>query len=338
MYNNTTIVINTVNHSKTVEEVIVPGLVYTVIFSILRLVILSMGVFGNGLLIISYIVCGKLRTSTNAFILMVAISDLMLALLLIAEKLITFFGWHHLLDQRTHIPTIFILITFITYAVSVFGQVAISANRYVKICRPKYYDSLYTNRMIVLYTVILFSSAILIQTCITFVGKCRMYFDGFMIRLATRNQDHCLYAFMGELSSPTIIIFVMYFEIFRTIYKSGRRTKRSSSAKKQLRVTIGLCAAFVTLVVAFTPWSVVAILDSFLQTNATFQAIRLACEWTMLTTISNPIIYGLMNTNFKRGYLIVIRKCIPGCGRTFLNFERNRNHSSANTNTTSSSV
>ena len=86
----------------------------------------------------------ELRTSTNAFILGLTTADLLVAAANMPVTILTIFSSEWILSEQSCV--IFGYFNMITLVLSVMSLCNISINRYVMVCRPIYFKTVYTKR------------------------------------------------------------------------------------------------------------------------------------------------------------------------------------------------
>ncbi|XP_074646079.1 melatonin receptor type 1A-like [Tubulanus polymorphus] len=272
-----------------------------------------LGLVGNSLLISAFFVTKKLRTSTNTFILMVSVSDLVLILLMLSSKIsITVLQKRNtVVLERDTLCFSLTMVAYISYGVSVYGQGAIAINRYFKICHHNRYPKIYTKRNVLLICVGIWIYSICLIFGIAFGGRCFFTFDGLICRIDPTQKTPCVYLVIAfGILIPTFTIFGFYFKIFITIRATSLKVNRGEKIDaKTKKAIISLFTAFVLMVILFWPYAIVAAIDSNIHTRGVGIAMRYAVIWTYLSTGTNPIVYGIMNTTFREGYKNVLCCC-----------------------------
>lgn len=106
---------------------------------------------------------------------------------------------------------------------------------------------------------------------------------------------------------PTLFIIIMYARIFRYVWTAGngpRRLRRTSNPVARTKVKMLKMLIVVTIVtlVCFAPLYIVQLWFTVSSANYVNQSIFISSFLLMfLTTILKPIIYMLYNSNFRRG-------------------------------------
>lgn len=106
---------------------------------------------------------------------------------------------------------------------------------------------------------------------------------------------------------PTLFVIVMYSRIFRYVWTAGhgpRRLRRTSNpvARTKVKTLKMLIVVTVSTLVCFAPLYIVQLWFTLSSAEYVNQSIFIASFLLMfLTTILKPIIYMLYNSNFRRG-------------------------------------
>ncbi|XP_074642796.1 uncharacterized protein LOC141900006 [Tubulanus polymorphus] len=92
----------------------------------------------------------------------------------------------------------------------------------------------------------------------------------------------------------------------KQIVRQTSRTTRKTATK--MRSIMTLFIAFLMLVLLFYPFTICSIINNYIEhTDHLRKATRVFIVISYCSTGVNPIVYGFMNKNFRRGYKNVLR-------------------------------
>ncbi|KAK3103883.1 hypothetical protein FSP39_022636 [Pinctada imbricata] len=199
--------------------------------------------------------------------------------------------------------TIIITITLIAY------------NRYKLVLDPGGYKQLYTRRNIALMITCAWVIPVLclLPALIEVWGK-----FGYVAMLVTCNllldhqsQSYKLFLLVVRAGIPCALIVYYYAHIFITTHRSHMRMryaqKKTSSSmearnhKKEMRLTRMMAIIFVVFILSYFPCTITGIID---WNTVLSKQFHMFCAITVyIGSALNPLIYGLMNSQFRKAYL-----------------------------------
>ncbi|XP_071814051.1 protein trapped in endoderm-1-like [Apostichopus japonicus] len=299
------------------------------------------GIIGNGLVILAVISSKKLQTSTNTFIVNLAVTDVLTSLTLpiyVVVKWINFYSprLETVCQILPPVATTSIGCSFLTVA-------AIAINRYTLIASPyRIYPALFRAKMNILWITLLWvisASVVILPPYVFDFGKFGFGRDEHNCISVPEHPSTKLYALLVVAvfyPLPLLAIVVCYVGIFIRLFAHNRRlnanrchlrTQRTSpgrltttndsfdietrNGKKthaqsfitpvQIQVTKNMFIIFIALVVCFTPHTVCSILQECAIEEYT-RTIAAA------NSIINPIIYGFKHPVFREVFTALIKR------------------------------
>ncbi|XP_008286847.1 pinopsin-like [Stegastes partitus] len=126
---------------------------------------------------------------------------------------------------------------------------------------------------------------------------------------ASRSYVGCLFVFC--LLLPLLLMFFCYWRILlavRVVVRQVARINRSSAEWREGRVLLMVVAMVTGYLLCWMPYGVVAMLASFGRPGVVLPAASLIPSLLAKTsTVLNPVIYVLLNTQFSRCFLYMLR-------------------------------
>ncbi|XP_038073976.1 alpha-1D adrenergic receptor-like [Patiria miniata] len=286
------------------------------------------GFAGNSMVILAVILSRKLQTRTNAFVVNLALADLVTCSTapFIALSLFSMNGWPLPLIVCSVMAGLF----YTSLACSIINLALIAINRFVLITKSsKTYRSVYTPKKIAAMLVFTWGYPALVSCFPLFgIGKW-----GYSEKYKTCTQDTShkntgLFSLLGSVlvyPIPLIILFVCYFKIYRHITGHMRKmsgkgvelaetsnsatasTKRlsrnrpASFSKRQVEITKNLFYVVCAFVACLAPFAITIMIppsDPVIPWTATI---------IIFNSAVNPIIYGAKHPHFKEVFRHMLR-------------------------------
>ncbi|NWX88400.1 MTR1B protein, partial [Nothoprocta ornata] len=265
-------------------------------------------ILGNLLVIVSVFKNRKLRNSGNAFVVSLALADLVVALYPYPLVLLAIFhnGWT-LGEMHCKVSGFVMGLSVIG---SIFNITAIAINRYCYICHSFAYDKVYSCWNTMLYVSLIWVLTVIATVPNFFVGSLkydpRVYSCTFV---QTASSYYTIAVVVIHFIVPITIVSFCYLRIWILVIQVRRRVK--SETKQRLKpsdfrnfltmfvvfVIFAFCWAplnFIGLAVAIDPLEMAPKVPEWLFIVSYFMAYFNSCL--------NAIIYGLLNQNFRKEY------------------------------------
>nr|XP_009685075.1 PREDICTED: melatonin receptor type 1B [Struthio camelus australis] len=265
-------------------------------------------ILGNLLVIVSVFKNRKLRNSGNAFVVSLALADLVVALYPYPLVLLAIFhnGWT-LGEMHCKVSGFVMGLSVIG---SIFNITAIAINRYCYICHSFAYEKVYSCWNTMLYVSLIWVLTVIATVPNFFVGSLkydpRIYSCTFV---QTASSYYTIAVVVIHFIVPITIVSFCYLRIWILVIQVRRRVK--SETKPRLKpsdfrnfltmfvvfVIFAFCWAplnFIGLAVAIDPLEMAPKVPEWLFIVSYFMAYFNSCL--------NAIIYGLLNQNFRKEY------------------------------------
>ncbi len=278
-------------------------------------IISAIGTVGNLFIIGAVCVYKNLRTIGHVFIVNLAVADLIITAYIMPTGLATSQADKN--PFSTDMCNFNAFLILCTVGVSTQSLMLIAVERYIHICKTKYYRKIFSPKLAALYVVLIWTYSV-IWTAQGYTGWASYsYGKNIYVCLLdekdTLSYNICLVLF-GMLLPIAVMIF-SYTKIFRTVKQSHvsvfKRTMSNSVSTENLtrnekklkgehRFIMTLFIIVVVFIVCWFPTAVTLSLGKDLHIPDIVHTLTI---WLSFTNSSmNSIIYGVMNKNFRKGY------------------------------------
>ena len=285
----------------------------TVLFALTNVV----AVFGNLLTFYAVYRNHRLRTIPNMFVIALAVSDILMCTCCMPFTVVALFHGRWIFGESYCLFQGFAVLTFGIVAMVTMGVIAV--NRFFCVVKPERYLLLFKKQRALIYIVIVW--------CLAFAGSVPPFsFEGKNSFKFQPGKAMCLYTFESNMAytvtiecvyiaAPLTIIAVCYVKVFRSVSRSNR-VFCSGVEPSQLRANVEEAKVTKTLVVVlfgfaccWLPIFVMDILDAVRGELAIPRQVYLTNGFLIyLSSTINPVIYGIMNRQFRREYKALLRK------------------------------
>ncbi|XP_071809466.1 probable G-protein coupled receptor 19 [Asterias amurensis] len=270
-----------------------------------------MAVFGNCLVILVVKRSRRLQSTTNYFVVSLALADLLMALFCMPLVLIR-------ITTQTWLFGNFVckVVRFVQYmapSVTVFVLVGISVDRFFTILYPLSFKITRgkAKKMIVMswfVAIILSCPAFYFFEVAVSNGSDSQPFCDTFISYSTEGIVYSALVVFVEYLLPLIVVSVVYTRIIRHIWRvgigAGRTLHRTTNAVPRTKVKTVKMLMIVSTVY-FISWGPFFVLQLWFAASADITPIPkiyIATVWIAFgSSASNPIIYSCYNPNFRRG-------------------------------------
>ncbi|MBN3307924.1 MTR1A protein, partial [Amia calva] len=268
-------------------------------------------ILGNLLVVISVFRNKKLRKAGNAFVVSLAVADLLVAIYPYPLVLMAIFhdGWS--------LGYIHCQISGFLMGLSVIGSIfnitGIAINRYCYICHSLKYDKLFSNKNTICYVILVWVLTILAIIPNWFVES--LQYDPRVYSCTFAQSVSSLYTItvvVVHFILPISIVTYCYLRIWILVIQVRRRVKPDNRPKMKphdFRNFLTMFVVFVLFAVCWAPLNLIGLavavnprlglaIPEWLFTASYFMAYFNSCL--------NAVIYGVLNHNFRKEYRRIV--------------------------------
>ena len=283
------------------------------------------GTIGNLLIIGAVSLSPRLRVRGNAFIVNLALVDLVITCYIMPIGLTTSQFQENPFGRTICDINAFLIL--ITCGVSTQSLMLIALERYFHICKTKYYSKVFQPHLVAVYILITW-----IYTAIwaaqgwtgwtKYIYGVDIYvclFDG------TVSLSYDLSLVIFGMLLPMCVLLFCYTAIFRKVHFSNVRLAEhrrrhgldltsqdalvatEQNMKKEFRFVLTLFAIVLAFVVLWLPAAIVLPMSG-VWTNMPKRFYSVAVWLAFCNSCVNSVIYGILNKNFRRGYANLVQR------------------------------
>ncbi|XP_067011364.1 G-protein coupled receptor moody [Anabrus simplex] len=304
--------------------------------AIVTVIIMIIGILGNLLTIVALVRCPRVRNVAAAFIISLCVADFIFCCMVLP-----FSSSRFIAGTWVHGPELCTLFPFMRYGnigVSLLSIAMITINRYIMITHHNLYNRIYKKGWIAAMIIFcwVFSYGMQLPTLFGIwgsfgydskLGSCSILED-------SEGRSSKTVLFITGFLIPCVIIVICYARIFWVVHESESRLRghsatptrassedrptinNMSSMKKQSReqremrarrnewrITKMVLAIFLSFVVCYLPITIVKVADK----NVRFPGLHIVGYLMLyLSACINPIIYVIMNKQYRQAYKTVL--------------------------------
>ncbi|XP_018530502.1 LOW QUALITY PROTEIN: melatonin receptor type 1A-like [Lates calcarifer] len=268
-------------------------------------------VIGNLLVIVSVFRNRKLRKAGNAFVVSLALADLVVAIYPYPLVLTAIFhdGW---IAGYIHCQISGFLMGLSVIG-SIFNITGIAINRYCYICHSLKYDKLFSNSNTMCYVVLVWALTILAIVPNWFVES--LQYDPRVYSCTFAQSVSSLYTItvvVVHFILPIGIVTYCYLRIWILVIQVRRRVKPDSRPKikpHDLRNFLTMFVVFVLFAVCWAPLNLIGLavaLDSRLSQEIPEWLFTASYFMAYFNSCLNAVVYGVLNHNFRKEYKRIV--------------------------------
>ncbi|XP_067684368.1 G-protein coupled receptor moody-like [Haliotis asinina] len=282
---------------------------------ILMAIIIITGCAGNIMAILAVKITRKLQTVSNMFVVNLSVCDLMFVLFVLPFNIYTYIadGWY--ID--TNLCKFVGILGYTLTGTTIITITLIAWNRYKMVTDLAGYKTIFVHSNI---TIMLMLAWILPLLGLTpaIVGAWGQF--GYVPMLVTCNlildhdsQSFKLFLLIMRAVIPSVLITFFYVRIYSTTRASHRRIVRPSilnsvldlhNQRNEMHLTRMMIAIFIVFALSYFPCTVSSIID---WNTVLSKQFHMFCSITVYVgSAINPLIYGLMNSQFRRAYFNIV--------------------------------
>ncbi|XP_056136469.1 5-hydroxytryptamine receptor 4 [Lampris incognitus] len=291
-------------------------------------------VVGNFLVVLSIAYFKQLQSSTNSFVMSLAVADCLVGLVVMPYSMIrTMEGcWYFgVLFCHLHSSLDVMLCT-----ASIFHLSCIAFDRYYAVCNPLVYSLKMSQCRVALLIVVCWAVPMLISFGPIMLG---LHMAGMDIPLP---EDVCvflvnrIYAVVASLVAfylPMAIMLVAYWKIYKAAKRqamqisamesqmaagvskdSSRKQRHRNTMKRERKAAKTLGIIMGVFLLFWMPFFTVNIVDPFIDYGTAAVVSDVFLWLGYINSSLNPFLYGFFNRSFRRAFLMIMSCgiCLPG--------------------------
>ncbi|XP_046329816.2 G-protein coupled receptor moody-like [Haliotis rufescens] len=288
-------------------------LVHAAVF--LMAVIIIAGCAGNIMAVLAVKTTRRLQTVSNMFVVNLSVCDLMFVFLVLPFNIYTYIadGWYIDANLCKFVGILGYTLTGTT----IITITMIAWNRYKMVTDLAAYKTIFVPRNMALMLVVAWLLPLL-GLSPAIVGVWGQF--GYVPVLVTCNlildhdsQSFKLFLLLIRAVIPSVLIMYFYARIFRTTRASHRRIVRPTilnsvldlhNHRKEMHLTRMMIAIFIVFALSYFPCTISSIID---WNTVLSKQFHMFCSITVYVgSAINPLIYGLMNSQFRQAYMNIM--------------------------------
>ncbi|XP_066584035.1 G-protein coupled receptor moody isoform X2 [Prorops nasuta] len=295
--------------------------------AVVAILITIVGLTGNLLTIVALCKYPKVRNVAAAFIISLCVADFVFCLLVLPFDSIRFID-----ASWADVRFLCILVPFLRYGnvgVSLLSVAAITINRYIMIAHHGIYQRVYKKYWIATMIMFcwLFSYGMQVPTLLGIWGKFDYDKNLETCSIVRDDRGHTSKTFLFVMGFviPCLVIVGCYAKIFWVVHSSesrmrkhatpnvksphtpGRDTREMKQRRSEWRITKMVLAIFLSFVACYLPITIVKVADPLVR-YPEFHVLGYVLLY--FASCVNPIIYVIMNKQYRQAYAGVI-----GCAK-----------------------
>ena len=296
------------------------GMALIVIQSFIFLILNIAAFVGNLLVCLAIYRNPSLRTVTNNFILSLALTDLLMAVVVMPVYTVS-----SLLDRWIGgevFSQIICCCLLLAGYTSILHVALLAINRYFRVVRPQMYRNIYSKKSSAMMAVVTWVVTVVLVSSYPLLGVRYEVSESnpTISKLSFGNAVSHIYIYAIFLASlyrivPVFVIVICYVKIFKTIHQHNTAAAPSTQegnspyGVEEAKITRLLTAVVVGFCLCWFPTLIFRILDIFkLVPSTVFKYIVFISVFPIFTSsVVNPIIYGFLNQSFRSEFLKIIR-------------------------------
>ncbi|EDO31702.1 predicted protein, partial [Nematostella vectensis] len=271
--------------------------------------LLLLTVFGNVLVIMAFKVFHRMRQVTNCFVASLAVTDILVAVFAMpvwVAYLITGPEW--VMDMI--LQKLWTCTDIIVGVASIWHLTFVSIDRYLCIIHPMVYPLTMTKPRALVIIICIWVYSIVVAS----LGSTLWHWRGYTLFVTVMN-----------FLIPAVAICIAYFRIFLTARHQAKQIKLTIKGKthrffltKELKATKTLAVVIGAFLVCWSPFFVINL--CYYTSAVTPSPVLVAiAKWAHYgNSCLNPLIYGVMNKDFRRAFKRLLAPYLPGKQTTLL--------------------
>ena len=199
-------------------------------------------------------------------------------------------------------------------AASVHTLTLMAVNRYFRVVKPAKYRRYFTKKKTMIMIIVTWFYSMCSPLPYMFSGRKMVFHPSkFFCYVQVDSGAFMVFIMTVYVGLPACVIFYSYTRIFKTVRSHNNKfqntgTETSTANVEEIKVVRTIFVIVVFFFLCWTPILVIDIVDTTCGSWIFPREVYVA--YNFLATISsalNPVIYGLLNKNFRKEYLKVLR-------------------------------
>ena len=281
--------------------------VVVIIETLLYLLIITFTVIGNLCVLLAVYKNVRLRTIPNFFIVILAVSDILLTLTCAPQSIVTTILGRWPFNEYVCQAQGYFVIVMACASLQTLTLTAI--NRFYRIVRTRHYRRVFTKKKTIIMIGLCFGLACLEPIPYLSSGRRYAFHPGKLFCFQTNEislPHFIVYLYVGV---PTVTLSIFYFLVFKKLrghhrtVQNNLQLKSEEVSQRDVRVTKILFITVLGFLSCWTPIAIIDFVDTF-RGEATFprEVYYLYLLLGNLSGCINPIVYGLQNKKFRDEY------------------------------------
>ena len=268
---------------------------------------------GNFITLLILLLNRQMRTIPNMFLASLAIADFCLGVFIgfpLSLPILVTSQWPFN-DATCQFQA---YIAIILASASIHTLTLMAVNRYFRIVRPAKYRLFFTKKKTTIMIFVLWFYSMCFPLPY-FVSGFKMVFhpSKFVCFPQIERREYTACGVIAYVAIPTCVIFYCYMRIFKTVRSHNNNFQSSGTATstvnvEEIKVARTLFIILVFFNLCWTPVLLVDIIDTVFV-RWTFPR-EVYVTYSFLATLNsalNPLLYGVLNKNFRKEYLKILR-------------------------------
>jgi len=252
------------------------------------------------------------RTVPNLFIISLAISDLGIALLSMPMGFTGLAISHWPYSNTACQYSGFIGITMV--AASIQSMAWTSVSRYFKVVKPHKYRRYFTMKLTSIYIAAFWIVSAFATPPYWFAGKRMFFHPGKFVCFLKMDATWYTGTVPLYIGLPTSITLYCYMRVFQTVNKHNKQFAKSRAnnnsnnlSVEEIKITRTLFVVLLVYMTCWTPILIIDLIDTFRGYWSMSRDVYTFYSFLgVVSSATNPIIYGVMNPQFKKEYLKIV--------------------------------
>ena len=260
----------------------------------------------------------RLRTLTNMFVVALAVSDILISICCMPFTIATLIRGNWIFGENVCRFQGFAMFTLALASLLTMGTISIS--RYFRIVKPQKFIVLFTKRRIFMYIAAVWCAALVGSVPPILFQK-----GGYKFQPA---KAMCMYTFYTNIaytvfiecvyiSAPLSLITFCYIKVFYTVSQSNQVFSHENNPQQlranveEAKITKTLAAVMAGFTFCWIPILIMDYIDAARGGPTLPRQAYLAYGFlAYLSSAINPVIYGVMNRQFRQEYKAILKKVL----------------------------